>query len=86
MQRKWYRSVLEKDIEAVNGLTGKKENKTRLMNIVMQVRCRAHCWRDPKADKFLSCEKSPATHISSMELYVFQHNRWLSLALTADVS
>ncbi|KAG8904542.1 hypothetical protein FRB99_001582 [Tulasnella sp. 403] len=38
MQRKWYRSVLEKDIEAVNGLTGKKENKTRLMNIVMQLR------------------------------------------------
>lgn len=57
MQRKWYRSVLEKDIDAVNGefcafqvvhccsriavtgLTGKKEGKTRLMNMVMQVRC-----------------------------------------------
>ncbi|KAF8917277.1 SNF2 family N-terminal domain-containing protein [Mucidula mucida] len=38
MQRKWYRSVLEKDIEAVNGLTGKKEGKTRLMNMVMQLR------------------------------------------------
>ncbi|CAE6466482.1 unnamed protein product [Rhizoctonia solani] len=39
MQRKWYRSVLEKDIEAVNGLTGgKKEGKARLMNIVMQLR------------------------------------------------
>ncbi|KZW00246.1 hypothetical protein EXIGLDRAFT_639641 [Exidia glandulosa HHB12029] len=38
MQRKWYRSVLEKDIDAVNGLTGKKEGKTRLMNIVMQLR------------------------------------------------
>ncbi|KAG8920929.1 hypothetical protein FRC03_005426 [Tulasnella sp. 419] len=38
MQRKWYRSVLEKDIEAVNGLTGKKEGKNRLMNIVMQLR------------------------------------------------
>ena len=55
MQRKWYRSVLEKDIDAVNGenqivfsaakilmlspgLTGKKEGKTRLMNMVMQVR------------------------------------------------
>lgn len=53
MQRKWYRSVLEKDIDAVNGwivyltlrinvdvfvgLTGKKEGKTRLMNVVMQV-------------------------------------------------
>ncbi|TEB28250.1 transcription activator snf2l1 [Coprinellus micaceus] len=38
LQRKWYRSVLEKDIDAVNGLTGKKEGKTRLMNIVMQLR------------------------------------------------
>jgi SWI/SNF-related matrix-associated actin-dependent regulator of chromatin subfamily A member 5 len=58
MQRKWYKSVLEKDIDAVNGtytilllfipsivffntrfvgLTGKKEGKTRLMNMVMQV-------------------------------------------------
>ncbi|KAF8422290.1 P-loop containing nucleoside triphosphate hydrolase protein [Boletus edulis BED1] len=38
MQRKWYRSVLEKDIDAVNGLTGKKEGETRLMNMVMQLR------------------------------------------------
>ncbi|KAG8783018.1 hypothetical protein FRC12_020188 [Ceratobasidium sp. 428] len=39
MQRKWYWSVLEKDIEAVNGLTGgKQEGKARLMNIVMQLR------------------------------------------------
>ncbi|KAG8831498.1 hypothetical protein FRC17_003070 [Serendipita sp. 399] len=38
MQRKWYRSVLEKDIDAVNGLTGKKEGKARLMNLVMQLR------------------------------------------------
>ncbi|KAF8522793.1 SNF2 family N-terminal domain-containing protein [Hysterangium stoloniferum] len=38
MQRKWYRSVLEKDIDAVTGLSGKKEGKTRLMNIVMQLR------------------------------------------------
>ncbi|EKM74528.1 hypothetical protein AGABI1DRAFT_133151 [Agaricus bisporus var. burnettii JB137-S8] len=37
MQRKWYRLVLEKDIDAVNGLTGKKEGKTRLMNMVMQM-------------------------------------------------
>ncbi|KAI5991718.1 SNF2 family N-terminal domain-containing protein [Pisolithus orientalis] len=36
MQRKWYRSVLEKDIDAC--LTGKKEGKTRLMNMVMQLR------------------------------------------------
>lgn len=55
MQRKWYRSILEKDIDAVNGMsstlfsleflftvlsgaTGKKEGKTRLQNIVMQLR------------------------------------------------
>ena len=38
MQRKWYRSLLEKDIDAVNGMTGKKEGKTRLLNIVMQLR------------------------------------------------
>ncbi|TFY81497.1 hypothetical protein EWM64_g2517 [Hericium alpestre] len=38
MQRKWYRSVLEKDIDAVSGLTGRKEGKTRLMNMVMQLR------------------------------------------------
>ena len=37
MQKQWYKSVLSKDIDAVNGLTGKKEGKTRLMNIVMQV-------------------------------------------------
>lgn len=38
MQRKWYKSLLEKDIDAVNGATGKKEGKTRLLNIVMQLR------------------------------------------------
>lgn len=38
MQRKWYRSLLEKDIDAVNGMGGKKEGKTRLLNIVMQLR------------------------------------------------
>ena len=38
MQRRWYRSVLAKDIDAVSGLTGKKEGKTRLMNMVMQLR------------------------------------------------
>jgi len=55
MQRKWYWSILEKDINAVKGkydcyfflwrhliiftagLTGKKEGKTHLMNMVMQV-------------------------------------------------
>lgn len=38
MQRKWYKSILEKDIDAVNGVGSKKEGKTRLLNIVMQLR------------------------------------------------
>ncbi|GAA5965649.1 hypothetical protein JCM21900_003048 [Sporobolomyces salmonicolor] len=38
LQRKWYKSILEKDIDAVNGAGGKKEGKTRLQNIVMQLR------------------------------------------------
>ena len=38
MQRKWYRMLLEKDIDAVNGAVSKKEGKTRLLNIVMQLR------------------------------------------------
>ena len=38
MQIRWYKSILEKDIDAVNGAAGKKESKTRLLNIVMQLR------------------------------------------------
>lgn len=38
MQVKWYRRILEKDIDAVNGAVGKREGKTRLLNIVMQLR------------------------------------------------
>ena len=38
MQTKWYRKILEKDIDAVNGAAGKRESKTRLLNIVMQLR------------------------------------------------
>ncbi|VEU19333.1 DEKNAAC100060 [Brettanomyces naardenensis] len=38
MQIKWYRKLLEKDIDAVNGVLGKREGKTRLLNIVMQLR------------------------------------------------
>lgn len=38
MQLKWYRNLLQKDIEAVNGQVGKREGKTRLLNIVMQLR------------------------------------------------
>jgi SWI/SNF-related matrix-associated actin-dependent regulator of chromatin subfamily A member 5 len=38
MQVKWYKNLLEKDIDAVNGVVGKREGKTRLLNIVMQLR------------------------------------------------
>jgi len=38
MQKDWYRKILEKDIDAVNNAAGKKESKTRLLNIVMQLR------------------------------------------------
>ncbi|KAF2138477.1 uncharacterized protein K452DRAFT_321050 [Aplosporella prunicola CBS 121167] len=38
MQVQWYKRILEKDIDAVNGAGGKKESKTRLLNIVMQLR------------------------------------------------
>jgi len=38
MQVKWYQKILEKDIDAVNGASGKRESKTRLLNIVMQLR------------------------------------------------
>ncbi|KAG7665760.1 ISW2 [[Candida] subhashii] len=38
MQIQWYKKLLEKDIDAVNGVIGKREGKTRLLNIVMQLR------------------------------------------------
>lgn len=38
MQVEWYKKLLEKDIDAVNGMVGKREGKTRLLNIVMQLR------------------------------------------------
>ncbi|EPZ34649.1 hypothetical protein ROZALSC1DRAFT_27044 [Rozella allomycis CSF55] len=39
MQKKYYQKCLEKDIDAVNGgITGKRQNKNRLLNIVMQLR------------------------------------------------
>jgi SWI/SNF-related matrix-associated actin-dependent regulator of chromatin subfamily A member 5 len=38
MQHTWYKRLLEKDIDAVNGAGGKKEGKARLLNIVMQLR------------------------------------------------
>lgn len=38
MQIDWYKKLLEKDIDAVNGVVGKREGNTRLLNIVMQLR------------------------------------------------
>lgn len=38
MQRTWYQRILERDIEAINGQAKGKESKTRLLNIVMQLR------------------------------------------------
>ncbi|PJF17788.1 hypothetical protein PSACC_02392 [Paramicrosporidium saccamoebae] len=38
MQRLWYRTILERDLAAVNGLTAGKDGKNRLLNIVMQLR------------------------------------------------
>lgn len=38
MQKKWYKQILEKDLDAVNASNGSKESKTRLLNIVMQLR------------------------------------------------
>ncbi|QLQ79545.1 hypothetical protein HG537_0C01920 [Torulaspora globosa] len=38
MQKKWYKQILEKDLDAVNASNGIKESKTRLLNIVMQLR------------------------------------------------
>lgn len=38
MQVKWYQKILEKDIDAVNGALANRESKTRLLNIVMQLR------------------------------------------------
>ncbi|TPX39409.1 hypothetical protein SeLEV6574_g07232 [Synchytrium endobioticum] len=38
MQRQWYRKILEKDIDAVNGGSMGRGSKTRLQNIVMQLR------------------------------------------------
>lgn len=38
MQVRWYQKILEKDIDAVNGANIRGESKTRLLNIVMQLR------------------------------------------------
>lgn len=38
MQRRWYQKILEKDISALNGVGQGREGKTRLQNVVMQLR------------------------------------------------
>jgi SWI/SNF-related matrix-associated actin-dependent regulator of chromatin subfamily A member 5 len=39
MQRNWYRRILDRDLPAINGMVGGgREGKTRLLNIVMQLR------------------------------------------------
>ena len=38
MQIKWYKKILEKDIDAVNNANGKRESRNRLLNIVMQLK------------------------------------------------
>lgn len=39
MQREWYQRILSKDVEAINGaVRDNREGKTRLLNIVMQLR------------------------------------------------
>lgn len=38
MQRTWYKALLKKDVDAVTGINARKEGKSRLQNIVMQLR------------------------------------------------
>lgn len=65
LQRKWYKMILEKDIDAVNGASGKKEGKTRLQNIVMQLRVRSYLvHNDPtsRADVCRACRQKCCNH------------------------
>lgn len=38
MQRTWYKALLKKDVDAITGINARKEGKSRLQNIVMQLR------------------------------------------------
>ena len=44
MQKQWYRRLLERDLDAINGLAGKnKDGRMRLQNVLMQLRkCANH--------------------------------------------
>jgi SWI/SNF-related matrix-associated actin-dependent regulator of chromatin subfamily A member 5 len=72
MQRKWYRSILEKDIDAVNGLQSKKEGKTRLLNIIMQLR---KCCNHP----YLFDGAEPGPPFTTDEHLVFNSGKMLVL-------
>lgn len=92
MQRKWYKMLLEKDIDAVNGtfasqaliaeptlmragVTGKKEGKTRLLNIVMQLR---KCCNHPYRELVRSSMGDAANSLSVRRSCMCQHIRFMS--------
>lgn len=63
MQLKWYQKILERDIDAINGVgTGGRGDKTRLLNIVMQLR---KCCNHPYLSKVLN----PALHTQPMNIW-----------------
>ncbi|QPG73854.1 hypothetical protein FOA43_001169 [Brettanomyces nanus] len=72
MQKKWYQKILEKDIDAVNGANGKKESKTRLLNIVMQLR---KCCNHP----YLFDGAEPGPPYSNDEHLVYNSGKMLVL-------
>lgn len=72
MQVKWYQKLLEKDIDAVNGGVGKREGKTRLLNIVMQLR---KCCNHP----YLFEGAEPGPPFTTDEHLVFNSGKMLIL-------
>lgn len=79
MQKKWYKQILEKDLDAVNAENGSKESKTRLLNIVMQLR---KCCNHPYL--FDGAEPGPHTRLMST-WYTTQLNSmsWISCSKTS---
>ncbi|TIC25097.1 hypothetical protein E3Q10_03853 [Wallemia mellicola] len=73
MQRKWYKGIIEKDIDLVNGMgSSKKEGKTRLLNIVMQLR---KCCNHP----YLFDGAEPGPPYTTDEHLVFNSGKMLIL-------
>lgn len=72
MQRNWYKSILERDIGAVNGLVKNKEGKMRLLNIVMQLR---KCCNHP----YLFDGAEPGPPFTTDEHLVFNSGKMLVL-------